>query len=164
MRLAPGSTSARDPDLAVPELAAAIGDQLVLRYEPLVSVRDDEIVGVEARLAWQHPRHGLLDGARFLPLAEATGLSVPIRRWALTAGLRHGHRDLDGVADGLSQGVTGQGLRSWRGDRAVRRRDCRAARRRSRAPVPEGPTLHAVHATGGGVLLRSAAPCQPVTT
>jgi diguanylate cyclase (GGDEF)-like protein/PAS domain S-box-containing protein len=58
-------------------------EELVLHYQPLVGLDDGRVLGVEALLRWAHPRRGLLTPAAFVPLAEDTGLIVPIGRWAL---------------------------------------------------------------------------------
>lgn len=58
-------------------------NELLLHYQPRVRFRDGAIVGVEALLRWQHPRHGLMLPARFLSVAEDSGLSVPIGEWVI---------------------------------------------------------------------------------
>lgn len=58
--------------------------ELTLRYQPIVSLSDGRIVGAEALVRWQHPHHGLLGPAEFVPLAEASGGIHALGRWALT--------------------------------------------------------------------------------
>jgi diguanylate cyclase (GGDEF)-like protein/PAS domain S-box-containing protein len=66
------------------ELQRAVeAGELFLLYEPLVSLSAGGAVGFEASLRWRHPRRGVLSAADFLPLAERTGLIVPIGDWAL---------------------------------------------------------------------------------
>jgi len=57
--------------------------QLLLAYQPQVDLASGQITGVQALLRWEHPQYGRLDAARFMPLAEETGLAVPIGEWAL---------------------------------------------------------------------------------
>lgn len=63
--------------------ALAVGDQMVLDYQPVIELRSGRVVGVEALLRWSHPRLGRLLPGEFLPLAEESGLIVPLSRWVL---------------------------------------------------------------------------------
>jgi len=57
--------------------------ELLLHHQPKVSLRNGSIVGAEALLRWQHPRHGLLTPVRFIPMAEETNLILELGAWVL---------------------------------------------------------------------------------
>ncbi len=63
-------------------------NELELHYQPIVTTDDEEIVGVEALVRWHSPRRGLLEPGQFVPLAEETGLIVPMGRWVLEESCR----------------------------------------------------------------------------
>ena len=59
--------------------------QFTLVYQPIWDLRTNSLVGAEALLRWQHPSRGTISPAHFIPLAERSGLIVPLGRWAMQA-------------------------------------------------------------------------------
>jgi diguanylate cyclase (GGDEF)-like protein len=71
------------------ELRRAIEqNELVLYYQPKVSLRTSEVTGFEALVRWQHPEQGLLTPERFVPFAEHTGLIKPLTRYVMREAVR----------------------------------------------------------------------------
>ena len=77
--------------------------EMRLLYQPVIEFATGGIVGVEALIRWQHPVHGLLAPERFLPLAEETGLALPLGEWVLRTACRDAAawRRLAPTTDGL---------------------------------------------------------------
>jgi diguanylate cyclase (GGDEF)-like protein/PAS domain S-box-containing protein len=66
------------------DLAKAVDlDQLVLHYQPIVDLTTGRIKGFEALMRWAHPERGMISPGSFIPLAEETGMIVPMGRWLM---------------------------------------------------------------------------------
>lgn len=68
--------------------AALERGEFFIEYQPLVHLGDGSVRGAEALVRWLHPQHGVLSPDRFIPLAEHTGLIVPLGRWVLEQSVR----------------------------------------------------------------------------
>jgi EAL domain-containing protein (putative c-di-GMP-specific phosphodiesterase class I) len=78
-------------------------DELFLLYQPVVSIGTGAIVGVEALVRWNHPDRGVVPPNCFIPIAEETGMIIPIGRWVLGEACRQG-------ADWLGSGLPPEGF------------------------------------------------------
>ncbi|MET9154912.1 putative bifunctional diguanylate cyclase/phosphodiesterase [Streptomyces griseoflavus] len=77
--------------------------EFFIEYQPLVHLGDGSVRGAEALVRWLHPQHGVLSPDRFIPLAEHTGLIVPLGRWVLEQSVRQARewQDRHGGAEAL---------------------------------------------------------------
>jgi len=125
------SRATDDMSLRRAELREALGrGEFVLHYQPLVDARSGRVLALEALLRWQHPTRGLVGPCDFIPLAEETGLIIPIGAWVLrqacadlAALRRQGHPGLrmavnvscrqfadDGLQPTIAQALAAAGL------------------------------------------------------
>ncbi|MET9951831.1 EAL domain-containing protein [Streptomyces sp. NPDC006339] len=80
--------------------AALERGEFFIEYQPLVHLDDGSVHGAEALVRWCHPQHGVLGPDRFIPLAENTGLIVPLGRWVLQEAVRQARFWQDGAPGG----------------------------------------------------------------
>ncbi|MFE4410755.1 putative bifunctional diguanylate cyclase/phosphodiesterase [Streptomyces sp. NPDC056821] len=80
--------------------AALDRGEFFIEYQPLVHLGDGSVRGAEALVRWLHPQHGVLGPDRFIPLAEHTGLIVPLGRWVMEQSVRQARRWRETHRDG----------------------------------------------------------------
>jgi len=91
-------------------------NELVLHYHPQYDLANDRLTGVEALVRWQHPEQGLISPDRFIPLAEDTGLILPVGGWVLRQACRQARAWLDAGCHFGRVAVNVSGRQIERGD------------------------------------------------
>jgi diguanylate cyclase (GGDEF)-like protein/PAS domain S-box-containing protein len=83
--------------------------ELRLHYQPIVSLETGSITGLEALVRWQHPERGLVGPSEFIPVAEETGLIIPLCSWVVREACRRAtswHRKFPGRPLSISMNLT----------------------------------------------------------
>ena len=83
-----GTRIGRDADLARDLKRAVRAGEFVVHYQPVVTMDTERVTGVEALVRWEHPERGRVSPGDFIPMAERTGLIVPIGLWVLREAVR----------------------------------------------------------------------------
>ncbi len=104
----------KDMDLKAQERRAIEADlrnalsagQLELHYQPLVDISGNRVSGFEALLRWRHPTRGMIPPGDFIPIAEATGLIIPIGEWALRTACAEAATWRDGITIAVNLSAT----------------------------------------------------------
>ncbi len=91
---------AAETDAPVDELAlelkkAIAGEGLSLQFQPKIDTRNGKVTAVEALLRWDHPQRGRVSPGEFVPLAERSGLMVPLGEWVMEAACRQSRQWAD---------------------------------------------------------------------
>ncbi|WAG67973.1 EAL domain-containing protein [Clostridium estertheticum] len=98
-------------------------NELELYYQPQISCVTNKIIGVEALLRWSNPELGITPPSKFIPIAEQTGLILPIGEWVMRQACIHGKRWRELPAD-----ITAKTDSKCNYDRFIKTRDDRIIR------------------------------------
>lgn len=99
------------------ELKSAIENQeLTLVYQPKVNLSDGSVSGIEALVRWKHKEYGVVSPTEFIPLAEETGLILPLGRWVLCEATRQMQQWIDAGLDPLVMAVNCSSVQFTRSD------------------------------------------------
>lgn len=67
-------------------------NEFLLHYQPIIELKSDRVLGFEALIRWNHPKRGLIYPKEFIPLAEETGMIIPLGEWILNECCRQLHK------------------------------------------------------------------------
>lgn len=87
--------------------------QLHLHYQPIVSLKTNQIVGFEALVRWDHPTKGIVSPTEFISLAEETGLIIPLGEWVLSEACRQLSICRSHLPDHFRISVNLSGIQLW---------------------------------------------------
>ncbi|MFJ6995086.1 EAL domain-containing protein [Streptomyces sp. NPDC003090] len=117
-------------------LDRAIAEQrLALRYQPIVDLRRDTVVGFEALARWPHSRRGMVPPEQFIPLAEETGAIMPLGTWVLERATATAARWRDTLPDANGTPYISVNVSAWQFREPAFTEEVRAALDRSRLPA-----------------------------
>ncbi|MEX0958502.1 MAG: EAL domain-containing protein [Burkholderiales bacterium] len=80
-------------------------EEFCLYFQPQIDIRTGALSGVEALVRWRHPEHGLMSPGQFIPVAEDTGLIVPIGQWVLRTACERARHMIDALGHPLTMSV-----------------------------------------------------------
>lgn len=96
--------------------ASLEGQQLALYYQPKIDLHNNRVVGFEALLRWRHPELGFIPPATFIPLAESSGLIIPIGEWVINEACRQARAWQQAGWEGFSIAVNVSSIQFKRGN------------------------------------------------
>jgi len=94
-------------------------EELMLVYQPQIDTRTGLMTGVEALLRWNHPEKGSISPGKFIPIAEETGLIIPIGEWVLASACRQAKSWIDAGFSSLCVAVNISGCQFKQGNLAI---------------------------------------------
>jgi diguanylate cyclase (GGDEF)-like protein/PAS domain S-box-containing protein len=91
-------------------------NEFILHYQPQLCAKTKRIIGMEALVRWQHPERGLISPAQFIPVAEDTGLIVPLGEWVLVQACQQARQWMDKGLGPITMAVNISAVQFFRQD------------------------------------------------